>query len=71
MGRLRNCKVGLCYSSAPINQLFNTTNSFQKLPYSEATLKCGVLFESVFSQTSFIKIVRRNVKISTRNFKFG
>ena len=62
MGKLRNCKVGLHYRSAPINQLFNTKNSFQKLSYLIAILKCGVLFESVFFTSFFHKIVWGNVK---------
>ena len=38
------CKVGLHYSSASINQLFNTKNSFLQLLSRKATLKCEVLF---------------------------
>ena len=41
------CKVGLYYSSASINQLFNTKNSLLHLLSRKATLKCEVLFKSV------------------------
>ena len=59
------CKVGLYYSSTSINQLFNTKNSFLQLLSRKATLKCVVLFKSVFfTQTSSHEIVRRNVKLT-------
>ena len=51
------CKVGLYYSSASINQLFNTKNSLLHLLARKATLKCEVLFKSVFSQTYSHEIV--------------
>ena len=65
------CKVGLFYSSVSINQLFNTKNSFLQLFSRKATLKCEVLFKSVFSQTSSHKIVRRNVKLTRENLNLG
>ena len=37
---LWDCNNGLHYSSVPINQLFNTKNSFLQLPTSKTTLKC-------------------------------
>ena len=59
------CKVGLNYSSASINQLFNTKNSLLHLLSRKATLKCEVLFKSVFfTQTYSNEIVRRNVKLT-------
>ena len=61
------CKVGLYYSSASINQLFNTKNSFLQLLSRKAALKCEVLFKSVFSQTSSHEIVRRNVELTREN----
>ena len=39
------CKVGLYYSSASINQLFDTKNSLLHLLSGKATLKCEVLFK--------------------------
>ena len=47
------CKVGLFHSSVSINQLFNTKNSFLQLFYRKATLKCEVLFKSVFFTNFF------------------
>ena len=47
------CKVGLYYSSASINQLFNTKNSLLHLLSRKATLKCEVLFKSVFCTNLF------------------
>ena len=47
------CKVGLFYSSVSINQLFNTKNSFLQLFSRKATLKCEVLFKSVFFTNFF------------------
>ena len=47
------CKVGLYCSSASINQLFNTKNSFLQLLSRKATLKCEVLFKSVFFTNLF------------------
>ena len=41
---LWDCKIGLYYSSAPGNQLFNTKSSFQTL-YPKITLNCEVLLE--------------------------
>ena len=54
---LWDCNNGLQYSSVPINQLFNTKNSFLQLPTSKTTLKCKVLFKSEFSRTSFLKLL--------------
>ena len=42
------CKVGLYYSSVAINQPLNTKNSLLHLLSRKATLKCEVLFKSVF-----------------------
>ena len=53
---LWDCNNRLHYSSVPVNQLFNTKNSFLQLPTSKTTLKCKVLFKSEFSRTSFIKL---------------
>ena len=47
------CKVGHFYSSVSINQLFNTKNSFLQLFSRKATLKCKVLFKSVFFTNFF------------------
>ena len=49
------CKVGLYFSSASINQLFNTKNSLLGLHLlsRKATLKCEVLFKSVFFTNLF------------------
>ena len=61
------CKVGLYYSSASINQLFNTKYSLLHLLSRKATLKCEVLFfylNQYFSQTYSHEIVRRNVKLT-------
>ena len=46
-----SCSVGLYYSSASINQLFNTKNSFLQLLSRKATLKCEVLFKVAWSAT--------------------
>ena len=57
------CKVELYYSSASINQLFNTKNSLQ------LKLLWNVKFylNQYFSQTSSHEIVRRNVKLTWEN----
>ena len=47
------CKVGLYYSSASINQLLNTKNSLLHLLSRKATLKCEILFKSVFFTNLF------------------
>ena len=47
------CKVGPYYSSSSINQLFNTKNSLFHLLSRKATLKCEVLFKSVFFTNLF------------------
>ena len=47
------CKVELYYSSASINQLFNTKNSLLHLLTRKAALKCEVLFKSVFFTNLF------------------
>ena len=65
------CKVGLYYSSASINQLFNSRNSFLQLLSRKATLKCEVLFKSVFFTNFFNKIVRRNVKLTRGILNLG
>ena len=54
---LWDCNNGLHYSSVPINQLFNTKNSFLQLPTSNTILKFKVLFKPKFSRTSFIKLL--------------
>ena len=59
------CKIGLYYTFASINQLFNTKNSFLQLLCRKATLKLKFYLNQYFSQTSSHEIVRRNVK-STR-----
>ena len=61
------CKVGLYYSSASINQLFNIKNSLLHLLSRKATLKCEVLFKSLFFTTYSHEVVRRNVKLTREN----
>ena len=62
----RNCKVGLYYSSAPINQLFKLKIAFKNyLP--EKLLKITEMWsfiETVFFTNFFHKIVQRNVKLT-------
>ena len=62
------CKVGLYYSSASINQLFNTKNSLLHLlsrkSYSEMW---SFYLNQYFSQTYSHEIVRRNVKLTREN----
>ena len=60
---LWDCNNGLHYSSVPINQLFNTKNSFLQLPTSKTTLKCKVLFKPKIFPNFFYKIVGRSVKL--------
>ena len=45
-------------------RLFNTKHSFLQLLSRKATLKCEVLLNQYFSQTSSHEIVRRNVKLT-------
>ena len=47
------CKVGLFYSSVSISQPFNTKKSFLQLFSRKATLKCEVLFKSVYFTNFF------------------
>ena len=63
------CKVGLYYSSASINQLFNTKNNFLQLLSRKATLKYYMKFylNQYFSQSSSHEIVRRYVKLTREN----
>ena len=60
---LWDCKIELYCSSTLINQFFSTKNSFLQLPSGKTTLKCVVLFTSVFFTNFFHKVVRRNVKL--------
>ena len=62
------CKVGLYYSSAAINQLFNTKHSFWNLLSRKGTLKCEVLFKknSIFYKLFHMKLFKEmwNVKLT-------
>ena len=60
---LWDCNNGLHYSSVPINQLFNTKNSFLQLPTSKITLKCKVLFLIKIFTNFFHRIVWRSAKL--------
>ena len=62
---LWDCKVDfITVLQGLINNLFNTKNSFLQLPSRKTTLKCEVLFKSVFFTNFFHKIVQRNVKLT-------
>ena len=61
------CKVGIYYSAASVNQLFNTRTASYN--YSLEKLLWNVKFDlnQYFSQTSSHEIVRRNVKLTQEN----
>ena len=58
------CKVGLYYSSASINQLFNTKTASYNYSLEKLLWNVKFYLNQYFSQTSLHEIVRRNVKLT-------
>ena len=58
------CKVGLYYSSASINQLFNTKTASYNYSLEKLLWNVKFYLNQYFSQTSSHEVVWRNVKLT-------